>query len=74
MNDKIAKLQEATDKSKIVLDKATAAFDESQKRIDMAKEALRAMDSEDQKKIQINDTKLPELLDLHRLATEVSIH
>ena len=34
----------------------------------MAKEALRSMDAEDQKKIMINDTKLPELLELNALA------
>lgn len=70
MSDKIAKLQEATDKSKTDLDKAKGAFDDSERRLDSAKEALRAMDPEDQKKIQINETRLPELMDFHRIAAE----
>jgi hypothetical protein len=70
MSDKIVKLEEATEKSKAALDEAKAAFEDSEKRLNYAKEALRQMDPEDQKKIQVNDTKLPELIDMHRLAAD----
>ena len=70
MSGKIVKLQMATDEAKVKLDETKAAYADSLRRLNAAKEALREMDEEDQKKIQVNDTKLPELLDLHRLATE----
>lgn len=70
MEDKFAKLQIATGEAEIAMDKAKTSFDDSLRRLNMAKEALREMDEEDQKKIEINDTKLPELLDLHRVASE----
>jgi hypothetical protein len=70
MSDKIQKLQQATDEAKNNMMKSKASFDDSLRRLNAAKEALRAMDQEDQERIQVNDTKLPELLDLHRMATE----
>eukprot|EP00586_Coscinodiscus_wailesii_P017311 CAMPEP_0172493466 /NCGR_PEP_ID=MMETSP1066-20121228/24932_1 /TAXON_ID=671091 /ORGANISM="Coscinodiscus wailesii, Strain CCMP2513" /LENGTH=98 /DNA_ID=CAMNT_0013263663 /DNA_START=107 /DNA_END=403 /DNA_ORIENTATION=+ len=70
MSDKIAKLQKATEDAKLHMDEAKTQFEDSLKRLNAAKELLRDIDEEDQNKIQINDTMLPELLDLHRLATE----
>mmetsp|Transcript_16909 Transcript_16909/g.32019 ORF Transcript_16909/g.32019 Transcript_16909/m.32019 type:complete len:101 (-) Transcript_16909:2036-2338(-) len=70
MSDKVQKLQLATDEAKDYMMKTKASFDDSLRRLNAAKEALRAMDQEDQERIQVNDTKLPELLDLHRMATE----
>lgn len=70
MSDKIEKLEVATREAKERMEKTKAAFDDSLRRLEAAKEALREMDKEDQEKIMINDTKLPELIDLHRSATE----
>jgi phage FluMu gp28-like protein len=70
ISDKVQKLQLATDEAKECMMKTKAAFDDSLRRLNAAKEALQAMDQEDQERIQVNDTKLPELLDLHRMATE----
>lgn len=46
------------------------ALAESQRCLDTAKELLRNMNPEDQKKIKVTDTRLPELLDLHAMAKE----
>jgi|AntRauTorckE5430_2_1112549.scaffolds.fasta_scaffold02436_5 DNA repair exonuclease SbcCD ATPase subunit len=70
MSDKIEKLDKATNEAKKLMDGAKTAFDDSLVRLNAAKEALREMDEEDQKRIQINDTKLPDLIDLHSRATE----
>jgi len=69
MSEQIAKLQAATDEAKEQMEKAKVAFDDSLRELDAAKELLRSMDEEDQKKIEVNDTKLPELIDMHRMAT-----
>jgi 3-oxoacyl-ACP reductase-like protein len=69
-SEKLQRLQLATDEAKDCLSKAKTAFDDSLRRLNAAKEALREMDPEDQERIQVNDTKLPELLDLHSIATE----
>mmetsp|Transcript_8643 Transcript_8643/g.13034 ORF Transcript_8643/g.13034 Transcript_8643/m.13034 type:complete len:96 (-) Transcript_8643:209-496(-) len=70
MSDKVEKLRVATEGSKERMDRAKAAFDDSLRRLNAAKEALREMDQEDQNKIMINDTQLPELIDLHSISTE----
>lgn len=70
ISEKVQKLQLATQEAEERMIRAKAAFDDSLRRLDAAKEALREMDQEDQERIQINDTKLPELLDLHHIAAE----
>eukprot|EP00553_Chaetoceros_curvisetus_P002406 CAMPEP_0204611948 /NCGR_PEP_ID=MMETSP0717-20131115/63_1 /ASSEMBLY_ACC=CAM_ASM_000666 /TAXON_ID=230516 /ORGANISM="Chaetoceros curvisetus" /LENGTH=94 /DNA_ID=CAMNT_0051623825 /DNA_START=471 /DNA_END=755 /DNA_ORIENTATION=+ len=70
MSDKIAKLEVATDEAKKRMDSTKEAFDDSLRRLEAAKELLREMSPEDQQKIQVNDTKLPELLEMHSMATE----
>jgi len=68
--DKIAKLQTATDNAKLEMITTKTTYDDSLQRLNAAKELLRNMDPEDQAKIQVNDTKLPELIDMHAAATE----
>jgi len=69
-DDRTAKLQTAIDDARSELVRTKTAHDESLRRLDAAKELLRNMDPEDQAKIQINDTKLPELIDLHAAAID----
>lgn len=70
MEAKLAKLKQATSDAENEMNKAKEAFDDSKRRLDAVKELLQSMDEEDQKSIQINDTRLPELLDLHSIARE----
>ena len=70
MEDKLAKLKKASAEADKAMNKAREAFEDSERRLNAAKELLKNMDEEDQKKIQVNDTKLPELLELHTLAKE----
>lgn len=69
-DDRIVKLQTATNDARSEVVRTKTAYDDSLRRLDAAKELLRNMDPEDQAKIQINDTKLPELIDLHTAATD----
>ena len=68
MEAKLAQLKKATTISETEMLKAKELYNDSDTCLSMAKEALRSMDAEDQKKIMINDTKLPELLELNALA------
>lgn len=68
--DKVAKLQKATEQSLQDVTKAKSEYDDSLFRLNSAKELLQAMDKEDQEKIMINDTKIPELLELHSIAKQ----
>ena len=70
MDAKIAKLQTATDEAESELKSAQAALEDSETRLDAAKQLLKQLDPEEQMKIQVNDTKLPELLELHALAKD----
>lgn len=70
MSGRVEKLEQATMEAKERMDIAKAAFDGSLIRLNAAKEALREMDEEDQKRIQINDTRLPEIIDMHSMATK----
>ena len=70
MDDKIAKLQVATEKAQAEMEQDKAALDDAVKRLTAAKDLLREMDAEDQAIFQVNDTKLPELISLHQLAKE----
>ena len=70
MEDKIAKLEAATaDAEKEVLRNLEVLSDATE-RVRVAKALLKQMPQEDQEKIAITDTKLPELLDMLALATE----
>lgn len=70
MRDKVQQLQIATDEAMEQMNKTKDAFDDSLRRLEAAKELLREMSPEDQQKIQVNDTKLPELIEMHTIATE----
>ena len=70
MNDKIAKLEVATQEAKTLMEHHQVALEDATQRLTAAKDLLRQMDTADQAKIQVNDTKLPELLSLHALAQE----
>ena len=70
MDDKIAKLEAATaDSEKDVLRNLEVLSDATE-RVRVAKALLKQMPQEDQEKIPITDTKLPELLDMLAMATE----
>ena len=68
--DKIAKLQAAMDAAKADLEQKERELKDSQERLDVAKIVLQTMDAEDQAKIQISDTKYPDLLAMHQLAQD----
>ena len=64
------KIEKATEDAKVKMAGARAALDDSQRRVDAAKEALRQLDPEEQQKIKVTDTMLPELLEMHAQAKE----
>lgn len=70
MEAKLSQLKKATSEAEKEMTNAKKAYEDSQRRLDAAKELLQNMDEEDQKKIKINDTKLPELLELHSIAKD----
>jgi hypothetical protein len=70
MEDKIAKLKEATETAKADLDHCERAVKDSKERLDVSKELLLALDAADQERIQISNTKYPELLALHQVAND----
>ena len=70
MDDKIAKLEAATKEAETQMNEHKELLEDAAKRLQAAKELLREMDPEDQAKIKVNDTKLPELISLHELAKE----
>ena len=70
MEDKIAKLQEATANAKQEMEQKERELKDSQERLDVTKELLKSLDPEEQQKIKISDTKYPELLAMHQLAVD----
>ena len=70
MSDKVKKLQIVTEEAMEQMNKTKSAFEDSLRRLEAAKELLREMSPEDQQKIQVNATKLPELIEMHANATE----
>lgn len=70
MEAKLSQLKKATSEAEAEMLKAKEALEDSQRRLDAAKELLKNMDPEDQKKIMVNDTKLPELLELLSIARQ----
>lgn len=70
LEDKISKLQAATDDAEGQLKKHKQALEDSQKRVDAAKAMFKQIPEDEQNKILITDTKLPELLEMHAIAKE----
>lgn len=70
MEAKLAQLEAATEAAQKSMLQNLEALDDATERVKAAKLLLRQMPQEDQEKIQVNDTKLPELLDLLARATE----
>ena len=70
MTSAVEKLQKATEEANLKFSEAQLALDDSQGRLDDAKEALQHLDKEEQEKIKVTDTMLPELLEMHALAKE----
>lgn len=69
-DSKIAKLKDATDKAKEEMDQKHREVKDSQERLDVAKELLQSLEPEEQLKIKMSDTKLPELIAMHQLAQD----
>lgn len=70
MEDKIEKLEIATKEAEVQVQIDKAALEDSQARVDAAKALLRELSEEEQSKIQVTDTKFPELLAMHTQAKE----
>uniref|UniRef100_A0A7S1ZQ15 Uncharacterized protein n=1 Tax=Trieres chinensis TaxID=1514140 RepID=A0A7S1ZQ15_TRICV len=70
MEGKLAQLQAATDEAEKQVLENLRALDDATQRVKVAKSLLRSLDAEEQEKILVTDTKLPELLDLLAHATE----
>ena len=70
MEDKVAKLQAASVEAESQMQKHKQVLKGSQERVDAAKALLRQVPEEEQSKIFIADTKLPELLEMHAIAKE----
>jgi formyltetrahydrofolate synthetase len=70
IEDKIAKLKEATETAKADLEHCERALKDSKERLDVAKELLLALDDADQERMQISETQYPALLALHQVAKD----
>ena len=70
MTSTVDKLRKATEEASLKFSVAQSALDDSQRRLDAAKEALQHLDKEEQDKIMVTDTMLPELLEMHAHAKE----
>ena len=62
-SDKVAKVTAVTDLAEAEMKKRKAIFDDCAQRVDMAKSLLRKLSEEEQKKVNITDSRFPELLD-----------
>ena len=69
MEAKVAKLQAATIEAEQDVRKHLELVDDATKRLQAAKALLKQIDPDEQEKIMVNDTNLPELLDLVARAT-----
>ena len=63
MDEKIAKLQAATDEAEQNLKVCADAVSLAETQLAQAKERLRNLPQEEQETLQVNDTELPELLE-----------
>ena len=71
MDEKIAKLQAATDEAGEQVKVCQEALDLAEKQLAEAKEKYRNLPQEEQETLQINDTELPELLETRVRAKNV---
>ena len=62
MDDTILKLQQASDQADAAVKDCFAKLKKSEDAVMMAKSLLKDLDEEDQQRIQVTDTMLPELL------------
>jgi len=65
MDDKIAKLQAATDEAEEQVKVCKQALDLAETQLNQAKQRLKSLPQEEQEKLQVNDSELPELLETH---------
>ena len=65
MDDKIAKIQAATDEAEENVKVCKQALDLAETQLNQAKQRLKSLPQEEQEKLQVNDTELPELLETH---------
>ena len=71
LEEKIAKLQAATDEAKAQVDVAKQALDMAQQQLRDAKAKYKSFPPEEQATLQINDTELPELIETELRARNV---
>ncbi|KAL3941582.1 MAG: hypothetical protein SGBAC_004084 [Bacillariaceae sp.] len=71
LEEKIAKLQAATDEAKAQVDVAKQALDMSQQQLAAAKQKYKSLSPEAQANLQVNDTELPELIETELRARNV---
>jgi hypothetical protein len=65
MDDKTTKLQAATDEAEEQVKVCKQALDLAETQLNQAKQRLKSLPQEEQEKLQVNDTELPELLETH---------
>ena len=65
MEEKIAKLQAATDEAKEQMMASKQALDTAERQLANAKAKYKDMPMEQQELLQVNDTELPELIETH---------
>ena len=70
LKSKFEKLQKATLTAEEDVRVAQKELEDSSMRLTAAKDLLRQLDPDEQAKIKVGETQLPELLDLHSLAKE----
>ena len=71
LEEKVAKLQSATDDAKIQVDVAKQALDMAQKQLADAKAKYKNLPPEEQATLQVNQTELPELAEIEMRARNV---
>ena len=71
MDEKIAKLQVATDEAALQLEFSKNTLDIAEADLSRAKEKYRVLSATEQKDLQVNDTELPELIETHVRAKNV---
>lgn len=70
MEDKLAKLQAATEEARAEAARLKAALELAENKVGIAKDRLRSLEPEAQETLQVTDTNLPELLGERELARE----
>jgi hypothetical protein len=71
MDEKIAKLQAATDEAEAQVKVCREGLDLVEKQLEEAKEKYRNLPQEEQESLQVNDTEIPELLETQTRAKNV---